>query len=770
MQAPRRQSLGGDGLTLLAAALAWLCACVALSAGYAPLPALPLAMALALALPARSPHYRAVHAVAAGGAIAAAALVLHGPTPPSPALVDALGSRVTIVARAAGDADPRPTYTVVVVRVREVTAGGTTRPASGAILVYLPAVSTVPGGVRDGDALLLRGTLVAPAEFARQPGYAAYLERRGIVAALAFPETTLLHRALATPWQRAIRAVREAATRGLNAVLPPREAALAAGLLLGARHALPRDLLADLAASGASHAVSFTAFNVLLVFGAAATLLAPWLGRRRATVAALTLALLYGAVGQGGAAALRGEVMACALTLAVLSGRPYSPLALLTLIAAALCLSDPRLPADPGFQLTFAAAIGVAALAPRLSALLARLTGKNAEETTVLPRGAGGALIVSTAITLATLPLAADVGGAGLWSPLVNAVLFAVLAPLTWLAALVAALGALWPPLAVPAAAPLWLGMRALATLAHLAATAPGGQITIGGGRTFAIAWYTLVAGVALAGPHLAHPLSLSHHVTRRRAPWRRYRRGAAFAALAAVAALGAGPALAATFVPHATTIAWLPGGAVPAALIEGRNGLRVLVTTAQEPLALAQAIETVTGDGRGADLLIAGHAPNTTLDAIARATGCAAVLAVPAGESDDVTGTGFVPVQRLDGEAQLDLGGGDTLVARAGTRGEIVDVRSGSTRLVLVLDGRDLAALAIDGDPPAAALALPPLTGHALREALDALPAHALLLAGRWPDADATIARALWRGERTSVVETGRRVSIARAAGTQQR
>lgn len=756
-------------MTLLAAALAWLCACIAFSAGYAPLPALPLAVAVALALPARRPYHRVAHAAVAGGAIVAAALVLHGPAPPLPALADALGARVTIVARAAGDADPRPTYVAVVVRARAVTAGGTTHPMDGAILVYLPAVSNVPGGVRAGDELQLRGTLVAPAEFARQPGYAAYLERRGIVAALPFPETTLLRRAPTTPWRTAVRAVRNAALRGLNAVLPPREAALAAGLLLGTRHALPRDLLDDLAASGASHAVSFTAFNVLLLFGEALALLAPWLGRRRAAAVALGLALLYGAVGQGGAAALRGEVMACALTLAILSGRPYSPLALLALTAAALCLADPRLPADPGFQLTFAAAAGVAAFAPRLYTLLARLAGKSAADAATLPRGMGGALIVSAAITLATLPPAAAAGGAGLWSPLVNAALFAVLAPLTWLAALAAALGALWPPLAAPAAAPLWLGMRALATLAHLATTAPGGQIVLGGGGAFAVIWYALLAGIALAGPPLARPVRVPGRFARRPAFWRRYQRGAAFAALAAFAVLGAGPAFAATFASRtATTIAWLPGGATPAALIEGRNGLRVLVTTAQEPAALALAIETVTGDGRGADLLIAGHAPDATLAAIARATGCTAVLAASASEPDSIAGS--VPVQRLDGEAWLDLGGGDALIARAGARGEIVDVRAGGTRLVLVLDGRDLAALSAAGDPPAAALALPPLTARPLREALAALPARTLLLAGRWPETDATIARTLWRGERAGVVETGRRLTVARAADEPQR
>src|SRR5258708_22014562 len=124
------------------------------------------------------------------------------------------------------------------------------------------------------------------------------------------------------------------------------------------------------------------------------------------------------------------------------SGGGVEPLALLAVTAALLLAVEPRLCADPGFQLSFLGTLGILLLAGPLTA---RLPG---------PRWLAEPFAVTLAAQLATVPVMASTFGVlSLVGPLANALVIPaapLLVVLGWtgagLAAVVPALG--WPPLA----------------------------------------------------------------------------------------------------------------------------------------------------------------------------------------------------------------------------------------------------------------------------------------------------------------------------------
>lgn len=173
----------------------------------------------------------------------------------------------------------------------------------------------------------------------------------------------------------------------------------------------------------------------LLALLAMPVLAALGIGLRERLVWVLGLIAVYVPLAGAGPTIQRAAVMGAAGVLATLSGRPTSRLYAFLLALAVTLAVDPGVAADIGWQLSFAAVLGIFALAsPLRRALVARL-GPGALRG-VLAEG----LAITAAATLATAPLIAFH--------------FETLSTTTLIANL----------LAMPAVAPaMWLGMVAAA-------------------------------------------------------------------------------------------------------------------------------------------------------------------------------------------------------------------------------------------------------------------------------------------------------------------
>ena len=90
---------------------------------------------------------------------------------------------------------------------------------------------------------------------------------------------------------RLVQGIRADAGDALARALPEPAAGLAAGILIGLRERVDRDLAADSTTTGLSHVVAISGWNIALVAGLVAALLGAWARRRRAvaTIGAIAL-------------------------------------------------------------------------------------------------------------------------------------------------------------------------------------------------------------------------------------------------------------------------------------------------------------------------------------------------------------------------------------------------------------------------------------------------------------------------------------------------
>lgn len=197
--------------------------------------------------------------------------------------------------------------------------------------------------------------------------------------------------------------IRERAAAGLGRGVPPREAELARGFVLGEDEGIDERTKEAFRRSGLSHLLAVSGENVTLL----ALLAMPLLGAlgiplRERLLWVLGLIAVYVPVAGAGPSIQRAGVMGALGLLATLSGRRGSRLYALALAAVVTLAIDPGVGADIGWQLSFAAVLGILLLAAPLRRWIVGRLGPGRWRRT-LAEG----LAVTVAATLATAPLIA---------------------------------------------------------------------------------------------------------------------------------------------------------------------------------------------------------------------------------------------------------------------------------------------------------------------------------------------------------------------------
>jgi competence protein ComEC len=527
---------------------------------------------------------------------------------------------------------PRPSAFGSSAEVR-VTGG---RLDGARLLMRVPRWGRLPARVRVGDELRLRGRLRGLGDRDRDGSgtdsgataggdsfdFAAYLRRRGIAGEL------LLDEARATGRRRGgvahvLDLMRERAQHAVAAGLPPPEAALARGMVLGQDEAIAEGVREDFRASGLAHLLAVSGQNVMLLVALALPVLAvAGLGPRGRGVALLGLVALYVPLAGAGPSLQRAGVMGAAGIAAMTLSRPASRWYALLLAAAATLALNPRAWEDPGWQLSFAAVVGILCLGVPLGRAFSRaaegLTGAGDGQApasgpralasaprepafafgaptlrsrlsalrAALARGLAEGAAITLAATLATAPLLAHhfdaVPVAGLPA---NLLALPAVAPAMWLGMVKAGLGLVAPVLPqldwlVAALGPLTrLPVAYISRLAELFAQMPGGQLSLPlPPRAGVPIAYALLALVAL-GAHRAAG-ALGPHAHELAARWRRRpkeQRLATAAVLATAVTLLAVRALAAPAPPDTLTVRFLDVGQGDATLVQHPDGSAVL-------------------------------------------------------------------------------------------------------------------------------------------------------------------------------------------------
>jgi competence protein ComEC len=230
--------------------------------------------------------------------------------------------------------------------------------------------------------------------------------------------------------------IRERAAAGLGRGMPAREAELARGFVLGEDEDVDATTAEDFRRSGLSHLLAVSGQNVVLLALLAMPVLAAFgIPLRERLVWVLALIAVYVPLAGAGPTIQRAAVMGAAGLLATLSGRRASRLYALALALVVTLAVDPGVAADVGWQLSFAAVVGIFLLSgPLREALAARIGSSGWRHA--LAEGAA----VTIAATLATAPLIAFHFGTVSTTTLVaNLLALPAVAPAMWLGMLAAA-------------------------------------------------------------------------------------------------------------------------------------------------------------------------------------------------------------------------------------------------------------------------------------------------------------------------------------------
>jgi len=345
--------------------------------------------------------------------------------------------------------------------------------------VAWPAAST-------GAIMLVRGRLRPLGPFEQ------YYERRGAHAAISVDAAVQTGQRRGGAWEFVDR-VRTRAETALRVGLPPSQAALLRGMVLGQDEALDKRTRDEFRASGLSHVLAASGANIALLLTLALPLLA-WAGAglRGRLVGALALIALYVPLAGAGPSIQRAGVMGAATTVAALSGRPASRWYALLLAAAVTLLVNPLASGDPGWQLSFAAVVAIALIAPGLRAWL---------RTHRLPEALADAVAVTAAATLGTAPLIAfHFSQLSLASLPANLLAAPAIAPIMWLGFLSATLGQLAPALAWPLNALNAYPLAYVGWVAHASAGVPHASVPLAlhGPRALGAVYALLALAIAL--------------------------------------------------------------------------------------------------------------------------------------------------------------------------------------------------------------------------------------------------------------------------------
>jgi len=398
--------------------------------------------------------------------------------------------------------DVRDTYTNLRLNVTSVNTGDESLPVSGLILSRI-----LPGqNFHYGDMVRLRGLLKTPPEN-EEFSYRDYLAREGIHAYMPSAEATLLPFRGGNSLVAAIYALKERSLAIIYRIFPDPEASLLAGILLGVDTGLPADLQQAYKDTGTAHIIAISGFNITIIAALFVFLFSRLLGPRRGALVAVFGIALYTLLVGADAAVVRAALMGGLALFARQVGRRQDGLNTLTFVAALMAVGNPFVLWDVGFQLSFAATLGLILYAQPLQEwVMRRLTRVSPPEIAQkISALLAEYFLFTLAAQLTTLPIMAyQFGRISLVSLIANPFILPAQPAVMLLGGLALLLGLLYLPLGQLAAWLAWPFVVYTNRAVELFASLPHGVLVLGNfSLLFAILFYAALLSWTFAGPRL---------------------------------------------------------------------------------------------------------------------------------------------------------------------------------------------------------------------------------------------------------------------------
>ncbi len=334
-----------------------------------------------------------------------------------------------------------------------------------------------------GDELRVEGDLQTPPEY-EDFSYREYLARQGIHSMIRHGEVTLLSPGHGDAFHRAVYSLRGHLQATIPHLFPEPSASLLSGILLGIETGIPDSVMEDFNATSTTHIIAISGFNIAVVAGAIAVVTKGFVGLYKSSLISIVAVILYTLFVGADPAVVRAAIMGSLALFAIIAGRQTFALASLALAALLMTFWSPMLLWDIGFELSFAATLGLILLVRPMEqgfrALLSRL--RSEEQAAFIVRLLSEPLFVTTAAQLAVWPITVYYfHRLSLISPVANFLIIPAQPAVMMWGGLATILGALHPNLGQPVAWLAWLFLAYTIRVVKLTARIPFANFELGG-------------------------------------------------------------------------------------------------------------------------------------------------------------------------------------------------------------------------------------------------------------------------------------------------
>jgi competence protein ComEC len=219
-----------------------------------------------------------------------------------------------------------------------------------------------------GDYVLVFGKIAIPKTYGENNfSYEEYLSRYQIYSVSYYPKVMTIKQGKGSVFIFSVLKVKERFEKAINKTLPEPHAAFLAGLLFGAKKAIPEYLLEKFNYVGLTHIVVVSGYNITIIAAVISALFLKFFSRKSSFLLSLLAIFLFVILVGAGAPVIRAAIMGIFVLLAKQSGRLSNITNSLAFTACVMLLVNPKILAlDLGFQLSFLATIGIVYLSPYL--------------------------------------------------------------------------------------------------------------------------------------------------------------------------------------------------------------------------------------------------------------------------------------------------------------------------------------------------------------------------------------------------------------------
>jgi competence protein ComEC len=198
-----------------------------------------------------------------------------------------------------------------------------------------------------------------------------FYKKENIQGIINFPKTELMESGQGNFLKASLLDLKQSIINVFKELLPVEKAAFLSGITLGERQEFSKEFEEKMSLSGTTHLVALSGYNISIIALVVASIFGAWFSRGISFYLSVLVIILFVLMTGAEASVVRAAIMGIIALLAKETERMFSMRNAIVIAAFLMILFNPRvLVFDVGFQLSFAALLGIVYLMPVFKKIL----------------------------------------------------------------------------------------------------------------------------------------------------------------------------------------------------------------------------------------------------------------------------------------------------------------------------------------------------------------------------------------------------------------